>query len=311
MIRRARGGNKADEQDAMPTAPDALRRDNLQSGGFNTILLRTVGWGTAAALALGVAVFTAQTQSGTERIQLALTGAPAAQIAAVAVKQSDPAVAVLQAKLERLTIDRDRLEARLASLEHGLDDITGSIRSQSEARSSALQVGRTNPPIIEPPLIPALETLPLTPKAVPPKAEEPAAPTAAAPATAAASGTTEPPKAEAFSEPQSEVTTAPARVAALPAPAKRAAEFGIELGNAADMAALQSRWVGIKANYGPLLAGLSPVAVKEKRAGHTGLRLIAGPVKSMAAARELCAKFALQNGYCFPRQVDPAEIVQR
>jgi hypothetical protein len=51
--------------------------------------------------------------------------------------------------------------------------------------------------------------------------------------------------------------------------------------------------------------------VKDKRPGSTSLRLIAGPLKSMAAARELCAKLAVQNGYCFPRQVDAAEIVQR
>ena len=77
------------------------------------------------------------------------------------------------------------------------------------------------------------------------------------------------------------------------------------------MAALHSRWLLVKANHGPLLVGLSPVALKDKRQGGKGLRLIAGPIKSMAAARELCAKFAVQNGYCFPRQVDAADVVQR
>ncbi len=287
----------------MQTAPDAHRRVSVQPSGFDTMLLRTVGWGTAAALALGAAVFTAQTPSGAERIEIALAGAVAPQTAVAEVKQLDPAVIALQAKLDRLTVDRDRLEARLASLEHGLDDITGSIRNQPQT------VRPANPPIIEPPLIPALETLPLTPKAMPQKVEEPPEP--AASETAATAPAPEPGKTESSPEPLTEAQPAPARVAAVPPPAKHAAEFGIELGTAPNMAALQSRWLSAKANFGPLLVGLSPVAVKDKRAGTTSLRLIAGPVKSMAAARELCAKFVIQNGYCFARQVDAAEIVQR
>jgi hypothetical protein len=301
-----RGGwNKADEQDAMRTAPNAKDRDSVQPSVVDTVLLRIVGWGTAAALAMGAAVFTAQSPSGTERVQVAL-GAVLPQTAVAASNQPDPSVLALQAKLDRLTVDRDRLEARLASLEHGLDDITGSIRSQSEQRTPPLRAA--NPPIIEPPLIPRMETLTLTPKAPPQKAEE--APAAAAPETAP-TATPEIAKTEPVSEPRAEAHPAPARLASLPPPAKVGAEFGIELGNASDMAALQSRWLTIKANYGPLLVGLSPVAMKDKRQGSKGLRLIAGPVKSMAAARELCAKFAVQNGYCFPRQVDGADVVQR
>jgi len=288
----------------MQTAPDAHGRVDVQPSVFDTLLLRTVGWGTAAALAMGIAVFTAQTPSGAQRIEVALAGAAEpAQTQVAAVNQPDPALAALQAKLDRLTVDRDRLEMRLATVEHGIDDITGSIRNQPQT------VRPSNPPIIEPPLIPPLETLSLTPKAVPQKAEEP--PTPAAPETAATAPEPEPTKTEAASQPQTETQPAPARLAALPATGKHTAEFGIELGTAPGMAALQSRWLTAKANFGPLLVGLSPVAVKDKRAGSTSLRLIAGPVKSMAAARELCAKFAIQNGYCFPRQVDAAEIVQR
>jgi hypothetical protein len=309
MIRRF-GGNKRTSQNAMQTAPDVHRRVNIQPSGFDTMLLRTVGWGTAAALAMGVAVFTAQTPSGAQRIEVALAGAAPAQTQVAAVNQPDPAVAALQGKLDRLAVDRDRLEARLATLEHGFDDITGSIRSQSEQRTSSVQAARqANPAFIEPPLIPPMETLSLTPKALPQKAEEPPAPVA--PETAATAPAPEPVNTEGVSELQTEAQPAPARLAALPPPAKHTAEFGIELGTAPGMAALQSRWLSAKANFGPLLVGLSPVAVKDKRPGSTSLRLIAGPVKSMAAARELCAKFAVQNGYCFPRQVDGAEVVQR
>jgi hypothetical protein len=60
-----------------------------------------------------------------------------------------------------------------------------------------------------------------------------------------------------------------------------------------------------------MLAGLRPVAVKDKRPGSTQLRLMAGPLKSMAAAREICAKFVAANGYCWPTRVDATDVVQR
>jgi hypothetical protein len=308
MIRRVARREQAGEPNAMQTSPDA-DRENVQQGKLDSILLRIVAWGAAAALAMAVAVFTAQTQAGTERIQVALSGELEPPPAVIAATQPpDPQIAILQAKLERLSADRERLENRLASLEQGLDDVTGSIRSQSEKREATPQIAKS-PPIIEPPLIPRLETLTLTPKASAPKPE--AAAPRAEPEIANTQVAAEPKPSEAAPQAETEVTVPPTRVAGLPPAAKRAAEFGIELGNAPDMGALQNRWLGIKANYGPLLTGLSPVAVKDKRPGSTSLRLIAGPVKSMAAARELCAKFAVQNGYCFPRQVDPAEIVQR
>ncbi len=296
----------------MQTAPDG--REGVQSSSFDNILLRTLGWGTAAALALGAAVFTAQTETGTARIQLAFAGTALPQPAVAAANTPDPAIATLQTKLERLAADRERLEARRASIEHGLEDVTGSIRSQNEKRETPVQTARAapiaaTPPIIEPPAIPKLETLSLIPKATtPPAAEEPAPMQAPETAAAASPEATEAPPT---TETQTEVPLPPTRTAALPVRPQRAAEYGIELGNASDLNTLQSRWVSIKANFGPLLVGLSPVAVKDKHPGSKAVRLMAGPVKSMAAARELCAKFAAQNGYCFPRQVDVADIVQR
>ncbi len=56
----------------MQPVPDG--REGVQSSSFDKTLLRTVSWGTAAALALGAAVFTAQTHTGTQQIQLAFAG---------------------------------------------------------------------------------------------------------------------------------------------------------------------------------------------------------------------------------------------
>ncbi len=192
--------------------------------------------------------------------------------------------------------------------------MTGSIRNQTEKRETPPQIARiaptpTAPPIIEPPAIPPMETLSLTPKPAPPSAaEEPAAMQGS---EAAAAPSRETSQATPASETENQAPLSPTRLAALPARPQRGAEYGIELGSASDLNTLQSRWVSIKANFGPLLVGLSPVAVKDKRPGSKALRLMAGPVKSIGAARELCAKFAAQNGYCFPRQVDAADIVQR
>ena len=71
----------------------------------------------------------------------------------------------------------------------------------------------------------------------------------------------------------------------------RHAEYSVEVGTTPDMNALRTRWLSLKAGFGPLLAGLSPGAVKDKRPGSTQSRLMAGPLRSVAAARELCAKF--------------------
>ena len=83
-------------------------------------------------------------------------------------------------------------------------------------------------------------------------------------------------------------------------------EYGVEV---ADMNALRTRWLSVKGNFGPLLAGLGPVAYK--RSGSTQLRLMAGPLKSMTAAREVCAKFVAANGYCWPTRVNATDVVQR
>jgi len=89
----------------------------------------------------------------------------------------------------------------------------------------------------------------------------------------------------------------------------RHAEYSVEVGTTPDMNALRTRWLSVKANFCPLLAGWGPVAYK--RSGSTQLRLMAGPLKSMTAAREVCAKFVAANGYCWPTRVNATDVVQR
>ena len=257
---------------------------SVDSSGSDTVFLRTGAWGMAAVLALGTLVYAAQSDSGTVRMQIAVIEALGTNAPTVTARTA-PASPALEARLEQLSAERTRLETRLAALEHGLEDVTGSIRREKvEPKPAAVT------PFIEPPVIPPLSTLP------------PSSTVAAIPA-------------EPVAETVAPVDAAPAAVPIPPArPAARPAghvEYGVELGTAADLDALRTRWTGVKANFGPLLSGLSPVAVKDKRPGSTQLRLMAGPLKSMAAARELCAKFVAANGYCWPTRVDTTDVVQR
>jgi|SRR5579884_348010 len=272
--------------------------------GWDNILLRTTGWGTAAALALGALVFAAQSETGSTRLQLALQTfpEPAPQpVVAVARSGPGPALSVIEAQVDRLISDREQLNSRLATLEQGLQDVTGSIRRQEQRPEPGARA--PGPPFIEPPVIPAPETLPPPTVAVTP-------PTAATqPARTAPAASSEPARANAQSmDAHSSVNIPLPGGTTAPTPH---AQFGVELGTAPDMDALRARWVAVKANFGPLLVGLNPVAVRDHRSGNTSLRLIAGPLPSMAVARELCTKFIAGNGRCVPTRVDAAEIVQR
>ncbi|MFN3656277.1 MAG: hypothetical protein ACK4UO_03345 [Pseudolabrys sp.] len=112
--------------------------------------------------------------------------------------------------------------------------------------------------------------------------------------------------------PQAAVPLPPARfIAAPPEPAAPPrAEFGIELASAANMDALRARWTAVKANHGPLLAGLQPIAVRERRAGGTDYKLVAGPLPTLSSARELCARFAGARANCRPARINADNVVQ-
>ena len=123
----------------------------------DSILLRTFSWGTAAALALGAFVFTAQSDEGSTRLQLALAGSLASQPQIVAALTSspptageDPGLKALQSKLDPLDSERVRIDARLTNVEQGLQDVTGSIRRQTDVHAPAPPAART--PFIEPPV---------------------------------------------------------------------------------------------------------------------------------------------------------------
>jgi hypothetical protein len=99
------------------------------------------------------------------------------------------------------------------------------------------------------------------------------------------------------SEPVREsVPLPPARVATLEEPAK--AEFGVALASSSNLDVLQLQWAALKANYGQMLAGLRPIAAKERQGAVTRYRLILGPLPNLASAARLCARLTAARAPC-------------
>jgi hypothetical protein len=315
--------------DIKPPDRTAAQPEHGKSG--NRTLLRVVAWGVCASLAAAVMVFVAQTPAGGERINQALervepTATPA---------DGEPMLRALEARIAALTSDRDRLAKRVAALESGVSDLTGSVRGQASSTSStssppapapvatapalpAVMIVAVAPPLINPLATPPAGVASILPETATPRHVEPptdiATPQKAS--TDAMVPESGPMEASAKDEtPTGSIPTEPERKPAdVPKPASHQrpqAEFGVELGTEANMDGLRKRWAGVKANYGPLLVGLSPVAVRDQHPGSSNVRLVAGPLPSLAAARQLCARFARVNGDCWPARINPAEVVQR
>jgi hypothetical protein len=111
-----------------------------------------------------------------------------------------------------------------------------------------------------------------------------------------------------------EVPMPPTRIAAAPSiepepPPKP--EYGIDLGSGLTLELLRLRWMAVKANYGPLLAGLHPVAAQDRRRGQAPYRLLAGPLPTMTAAAHLCARFYAVRAACHPARFSGENLAQR
>lgn len=315
------------------------KRDIPRAGHRRTkvdALWRLGAWAGAAVLALAALAIIAQTDAGSERLQLALTSPPepprADADAPPRPPEKDAETRALEAQVRALATDRDRLAARLASLERQVDDMTGSIQRQaatpapvSPATPAPTPAPAPPPAVSAPASLPQIASVapaaPPTPPAIGPLAMPAATPTGAWPDTAppkpqaASAAEAKPPAATA----QETVPLPPDRLAALPPNEHAAAtppalkyEFGIELAVAPTMEALRGRWAEVKANYGPLLTSMQPVAVHDRRPnGASSYRLIAGPSMNFAAAKQLCTRFVTAGAVCRPVRFDPNNIVQR
>jgi hypothetical protein len=260
-------------------------------------LWRLTGWGVAAAVALTVAAFFSQTENGSQRLELALARAalPVKPVATVKIPpraEQDAEIARLETQVRRLAADRDRLAERVASLEHNIEDMTGSINRQA---APAI------PPMLSKVPVPAISP----PGTADPKqsAKEPTTFESAKPQAEASSPDQSPPAAPEQAPPTSPsaaVPMPPVRVAAAPAtaPVPPKSEFGVALAGASSVDIMRLQWVALKANYGPLLAGLRPIAAREQHGSTTHYRLVAGPLPNYAAAARLCARLNAAHAAC-------------
>ncbi|MEI9805869.1 MAG: hypothetical protein WDN48_17625 [Pseudolabrys sp.] len=60
-----------------------------------------------------------------------------------------------------------------------------------------------------------------------------------------------------------------------------------------------------------MLAGMRPLAARDRRPGATDLRLLVGPLANPAAAAALCARFAAVRVTCRTTKFDGEQLAQR
>lgn len=243
-------------------------------------LWRVTFWGMAAAAALALAVITARSEIGTQRLAAAIAdfkwppeygpsqadrearrleeaerearrAAEAEREARQRAEAEREARQRTEAERERerkqlaetvrvLTEDRDRLAARLSALERTLADVTGSIARQATTRQP-----------------------------------EASAPPPAPPAPAAADSPS-------------------ASVAAK-------TEFGIDIGAGTSLDELRVLWAAAKTNHSALFTGLRPLAAAgETKPEGSELRLVVGPLANAAEAARLCAALSGSGLRCQP-----------
>lgn len=240
-------------------------------------LWRLTLWGLSATAALTIAAYATTTEIGHERLRMAV-----AEIHEVLIPTSVKPVRPLDAREGRrladtvrvLMADRERLLDRVATLEQSIDGITGSIaRVEKAAKAASLSEPTANAPEPAPPATVRSEDVT---SSIPPPGDVPVPP---------------PP----------------------PAPSVAKTEFGLDLGNASTVEALRTAWTAALRRHGALLGGLRPVVQMRERPRPGGMefRLIAGPIRSAAAAARLCASMTATGAICAPTVFDGQRLAGR
>lgn len=275
-----------------------LREPRRPSHDFYA-LLWLGGWGAAAAIALSALVLTSQTPTANERLRSIFAVNEPAAVAQMPprVAQLESETRMLMEQVRTLSADRDRLNGRIALLESSIDDMTGTIKRQAAVTAAAL-AAKTAPPAPD-----STATKPAAQASVP-------AANAPAPPPVVAAVTTEP---KADSAPTSAVPLPPgcATQPAVEAEPPTSSEFGLDLGWASTLDGVRQRWATVKANFGPLLSGMHPLAAPDRRQGKSGYRLVVGPLPNGPAATGLCAHFNAAHTACPSVKFDGEQIAQR
>ena len=240
-------------------------------------LWRLALWGLSATAALTLVAYATTSDMGRDRAHMAL-----AEVHEILIPSGAKAIRPLDAREGRrlaetvraLTADRERLLARVATLEQSLDGITGSIARVEKAV-------KTPPEAI---------AVPAEPAPSPPENEVTSSirPPAVVPS-------------QVPMPPQPPVSNA------------GKAEFGLDLGSASTVEALRTAWAVALRRHGVLLEGLHPVVQTRERPrpGGPELRLIAGPIPNAATAARLCAAMTAAGAICAPALFDGQRLAGR
>jgi hypothetical protein len=257
--------------------------------------VRLGAWTGVALLAVGAAVVTASTETGSRRIASLAnpetqTSRPAQKGAQVGGRSFDAEQETrrLSDAVRVLAADRDRLLTRLMALERNLDDVTGSVPGNRSTPQSTL---------------PALPMLPSTTTSPPAAAAAPAQATTGPNRIGAAHSATQAPQGSAASAaPSTTATVATPQGGTTPLDSVvTRTEFGIDLGGNPSMDGLRAIWTTLKASQPSLFEGLRPlIAIREnpRQPGGVELRLVVGPLANAAAAARLCAALSATAPSC-------------
>lgn len=278
-------------------------------------LWRICAWGVSATVSLIVAIYAGSTDAGFDRARYA-----AQQLREIVAPTGAQAARPLDANEGRrladtvrvLAADRERLLARIAALEHNVDDMTGSItRFEKTVRTPAAPVEQLQP-VAPPSPPPVAMTAPQTVAPAKPQvsAPSPAPQVAAAPPPAAAgrpveefTSTLSGPDATSL-EPALPPANTPPNTTTV---TKR--QFGLDLGGSASEEAARAIWSAAVRRHGTLLQGLRPIVVpREHPRGGMEYRLIAGPINDASKAARFCAAITSMGGICQPAMYDGQRI---
>jgi hypothetical protein len=249
-------------------------------------ILRLGLWTLAACVAVALAVFIGNSQLGLHRIAMTLAsvqGVPTTLQGRDGEPRDDGDMQRLSESLRQINGDRNRMIARLETIERHLDDLTGSInRGGSPTRA---------PDASPPPPAPAE----ITTAPVPAPSNATIAPNPAQPAQQASALATAQDAFPTETQPATKV------------------DFGVDLGSAQTIDGLRVLWTQAKGRHGALLDGMRPIiTIRESaRPGNMELRLVVGPLPSAAIAARLCVMMTAAGAVCQPAVFDGQRLALR
>jgi hypothetical protein len=250
-------------------------------------LWRQVGWGLAAAAALGIAIISGRNEAAPQQFAFFFSSLHGQQSAASAFDAEGAARQLAQA-LRGLADDRDRLATRLNAFEREMRDMNAGIKQQiEEAKAEAIKTAKQAPPWPEsaPPVPMTLADIAVMVKRIsPPQASAADPPPAPPPGTAEQA----PPE-----------TTASV-----------GQSYGADLGSASTIKTLHQRWAALRNAHPEMFAGVQPVvSVKQNpRSGRTELHLIVGPYANAETAAQFCDFVVPLHVNCQPAMFDGSRL---